>query len=220
MTIIGVLHHQWRRQWRSATWGRNLVATVLLVLAAVYVGILFVGLGWFYPQVVAEVAPDRDPLRLLNASLLYGAVGLIVGRFFLQRSAGSDVRAYRPLPIRDGQLVRLLQVTSALSLFNLLPVVLLATLWGSTVWPAAAPTGAVLWAVGALLAVALTQFANTLLLATGLGGLGSSQFHFGRGGLGRYCTATATPWRRASGRRNSRTAPIPRPTTPDRPRPR
>jgi hypothetical protein len=163
MTIIDVLYHQWTRRWRATTWGRNLVATILLVLATAYVGILFVGLGWFYPEIVAEVAPDRDPLRLLNAHLLYGVAALVVARFFLQRSAGSDGRSYLPLPLRRAQVVRVLQVTSALSLFNLLPVVLLTVLWGSTVWPAASTLGAVLWAGGALLTVAFTQFANSLL---------------------------------------------------------
>lgn len=53
MTIIDVLRHQWTRQWRSTTWGRNLVATIFLVIAAAYFGILFVGLGWFYPDAMA-----------------------------------------------------------------------------------------------------------------------------------------------------------------------
>lgn len=165
MTVLDVLRHQWRRRWRSYTRGRNLLATLLLLLAAVYFGLLFVGMGWFYPQVVAEVAPSRDPLRLLNEFLLHGFGGLVVSRFFLQRSAGSDVQGYLPLPIQRLQLVRVMQVTSALSLFTLLPVVALATLWESTVLPSASVAGAVCWGVGVLLTVALTQSANSLLRA-------------------------------------------------------
>jgi hypothetical protein len=124
-----------------------------------------VAVGWFFPEIVAEVAPGQDPLRLLNEFLLYGAVGLVPMRFFLQRSAGSDVRAYLHLPLRRPRIVRILQVVSSLSLLNLLPVVVLASLWGSTVRPATSAVGAACWAVGALLLVATTQFLNGLLRA-------------------------------------------------------
>ena len=165
MTIFDALRHQWTRRWRSATRGRSFLATGLLVLIGGYFGLLFVGLGWLYPTVMGEIAPQADPLRLLNAYLLHGLVGLTVGRFFLQRSAGSALQPYLSLPIRQGKLVRILQFISALSLFNLLPVVLLTALWGSTVWPSVSPTGAACWAVGALLAVAFTEFANGFLRA-------------------------------------------------------
>ncbi|WP_263785681.1 DUF5687 family protein [Salinibacter grassmerensis] len=163
MTLFDILRHQWRRWVRAPTFGRSLIGSLLLVLAAAYFGLLFGALGWFYPQMVAEVAPGQEPLRLLNEFLLYGAVGLLPMRFFLQRSAGSDVRPYLHLPLRRSQVVRVLQVVSSLSLLNLLPVVVLAALWGSTVLPGASPLGAALWAAGALLVVALTQFANSLL---------------------------------------------------------
>ena len=165
MTLLDLLRHQWHRRTRSPTFGRSLIGGLLLLLGAAYFGVLFVAAGWFYPQVVAEVAPTQEPLRLLNEVLLYGAVGLVPARFFLQRSAGSDVRPYLGLPPRRAQVVRIMQVLSSLSLLNLLPLVVLASLWGSTVWPAASPSGAVLWAVGALLLVATTQFLNSLLRA-------------------------------------------------------
>jgi hypothetical protein len=114
---------------------------------------------------VAEVAPDREPLQLLNGFLLYGAVGLVPARFFLQRSGGSDTTPYLHLPVRRSQIVRILQVLSGVSLFNLLPVVVLAALWGRTVLPDASVLGAAFWAVGALLLVAATQFLNSLLRA-------------------------------------------------------
>jgi len=165
MTLFDALRHQWRRRLRSPTVGRNLVGTLLLVLAAAYVGSLFVAAGWFYPRVVAEIAPDADPLRLLNGSLLYAAVGLTVCRFLLQRSAGSDVRPYLHLPLPRPQVVRIMQVLSSLSLLNLLPVLILAAFWGSTVLPSTSAGGAACWAIGALLLVATTQFLNSLLRA-------------------------------------------------------
>ena len=165
MTLLDVLRHQWHQRTRSPTLGRSLIGGLLLLLAAAYFGSLFVAVGWFFPEIVAEVAPEQDPLRLLNEFLLYGAVGLVPMRFFLQRSAGSDVRAYLHLPLRRPQIVRILQVVSSLSLLNLLPVVVLASLWGSTVRPATSAVGAACWAVGALLLVATTQFLNGLLRA-------------------------------------------------------
>ena len=165
MTLLDVLRHQWHQQTRSPTFGRSLIGGLLLLLAAAYFGSLFVAVGWFFPEIVAEVAPEQDPLRLLNEFLLYGAVGLVPMRFFLQRSAGSDVRPYLHLPLRRPRIVRILQVVSSLSLLNLLPVVVLASLWGSTVRPATSAVGAACWAVGALLLVATTQFLNGLLRA-------------------------------------------------------
>jgi hypothetical protein len=165
MTLLDVLRHQWHQRTRSPTFGRGLIGGLLLLLAAAYFGSLFVAAGWYYPQVVAEVAPEQDPLRLLNEFLLYGAVGLVPMRFFLQRSAGSDVRPYLHLPLRRPQIVRILQVVSSLSLLNLLPVVVLASLWGSTVLPEVSAVGTAFWAVGALLLVATTQFLNSLLRA-------------------------------------------------------
>ncbi len=165
MTLLDVLRHQWHQQTRSPTFGRSLIGGLLLLLAAAYFGSLFVAAGWFFPEIVAEVAPEQDPLRLLNEFVLYGAVGLVPMRFFLQRSAGSDVRPYLHLPLRRPQVVRILQVVSSLSLLNLLPVIVLAALWGSTVLPKASALGAAFWAVGALLLVATTQFLNGLLRA-------------------------------------------------------
>ncbi|WP_263807963.1 DUF5687 family protein [Salinibacter sp.] len=165
MTLLDVLRHQWHQRTRSPTFGRSLIGGLLLLLAAAYFGSLFVAVGWFFPEIVAEVAPGQDPLRLLNEFLLYGAVGLVPMRFFLQRSAGSDVRPYLPLPLRRAQVVRILQMLSSLSLLNLLPVVVLASLWGRTVLPATSAMGAAFWAIGALLLVATTQFLNGLLRA-------------------------------------------------------
>ena len=165
MTVLDILRHQWYRQIRSPTWGRSLIAGLVLGAAVCYFGGLFVAAGWFYPQMVAEVVPQQDPLQLLNEFLLYGVVGLVPVRFVLQRSPGSDVQPYLGLPLRRAQIVRIMQALSALSLLNLLPILVLASLWGSTVWTATSVLGATVWGLGALLLVATTQFLNTILRA-------------------------------------------------------
>lgn len=165
MTLIDVLGHQCRRYWRSHTLGENLLSTLLSIAAVGYFGLLSVGLGWLYPEFVAEVAPRRDPLHLLNQHVFTGLVVLLGARFFLQRSVSSVVRVYLSLPIRRSQLTSMMQITSALSLFNVLPLLVLVTLLTSTVAPSTSTLGAVYWATGGLLGVASTQFANNLLRA-------------------------------------------------------
>ena len=163
MALLDLLQHQWMQQWRSVTWGRNLIANILLGLAGVYVGVTFLGLGWIYPQVVAEVAPSLDPLRLLNRHLLLAVLAVLVLRFFLQQPAGGNVWPYRALPIPTGRLAGHLQVVSGLSAFTLVPAVTLAAFGVSTVAPATDLGGTVGWGLGVLLAVVLTQGVNTLL---------------------------------------------------------
>lgn len=196
MTFVDVLRHQWLWRWRSYTWSRHLAQGLLLALTAVQIGLLFVIAGCIYPDVVAELAPETDPLRLLNRYLLTGFAGLLVMRFFLQRPVGSAVRPYLPLPVPQSHLVRLMQATSTLSLFNILPLVLLFALWLSTVLPSSSTLAAGEWGVGVLLATAATQFATSVLRAAWersatvvlgiVGGIGAGLFAsvtLGPGGL-------------------------------------
>ena len=163
MTIFDVLRHRWARWRRSTTLGRSLVTTIVVVLAVVYFGGWVVALGWFYPDVVAEVSPGRAPLRLLNEHLLSGAAGLVVARFFLQRFDTGAWRALLCLPVRRATLARAMEIASATSLLTLIPLLGLAALLARTVAASTSPLGTALWAVGALLAVAMTHFAYVWL---------------------------------------------------------
>lgn len=107
---------------------RSFLTTSLFGLAAAYIGGWFVALGGFYPDIAAEVAPTRDPLRLLNEHLLSGMAGLVAVRFFLQRFDAGEDHLLLCLPLRRTTLVRALQVALAVSLLNLLPLLSLATL--------------------------------------------------------------------------------------------
>lgn len=163
MTLLNVVGHHWRRRWRSSTRGRSLLTTLLFFASIGYFGLLLTGLGWFYPEMVSEAAPHRDPLRLLNRHALTGLAALLGARFLLQRSISTDLRVYLTLPICRSQLARVFQVTSALSLFNVLPLLVVGALWLSTVFPTASTLGEVYWMIGGVSGVAATQFVNSLL---------------------------------------------------------
>jgi hypothetical protein len=163
VTIFDVLRHRWARWRRSTILGRSLVTTIVVVLAVVYFGGWVVALGWFYPDVVAEVSPGRDPLRLLNEHLLSGAAGLVVARFFLQRFDAGPWRALLCLPVPRATLARAMQIASATSLLTLIPLLGLAALLVRTVAAGTSPLGTALWAAGVLLAVAMTHFAYVWL---------------------------------------------------------
>ncbi|WP_263785679.1 DUF5687 family protein [Salinibacter grassmerensis] len=159
MTLLDVLRHRWTRWRRSTTLGRSLLTTVLVVLAGVHVGGWAVALGWFYPDIVAEVFPGRDPLRLLNEHLLSGMAGLVGARFVLQRFDAGAWRSLLCLPVRRATLARAIQVTSAISLLTLVPLLGLAALAARTVASGTSPLGVALWTAAALLAVGMTHFA-------------------------------------------------------------
>lgn len=161
MTVLDFLLHQWKQWWRSATWKRSLLATSFLILGGIYFTILSVAAGWFYPKIVEVLPTDRHPIRLLDAYALHAFGGLSVARFFLQRAATKTAKPYLKLPISQTRLTRILQVTSTLNLFNLLPIALLVSLWGSTVFPVAHTSGAVLWGSGALALLLTSHFANS-----------------------------------------------------------
>lgn len=163
MSVLDALPDQWKRQWRPSIWGQNHIGSLLVLLSAAYFGLLFLASGWFYPTVVADVAPAQDPLQVLNEYLLYGVIAFIGARFVLQRPAGSRVHSSLRLPVSRSRLARILEMTSGLSLFNVFPLVLFGSRSGSTVLPATTPVGAAFWGVGILFTVLFTQSVNTLL---------------------------------------------------------
>jgi hypothetical protein len=167
MTIADVLRHRWTR-WRRRTRGsRALGATIFSVLKVGATGLFFVLLGWFYPEIVAEVSPEgavaSTPLRRFNEHLLGATAGFVVARFFLQPFDVEGWHALLDLPVRRTTLAHALQAASAASPFTLCPLLGLGALTARTVVPAASPLGIAFWGVGALLALATTHFTHLWL---------------------------------------------------------
>ena len=142
-----------------------MLRAIAFALFGAFVGFFVGWIGLVFPETVAKSLPGRTPIRVLNEHLLTVFAGLIVVRFPLQRFEGDGWRPVLSLPVPRTRLARALQVASAVSLLNLLPLVGLGPLLVSTVIPAMPTTGAVLWGTGALLAVGGTHLAHILLRA-------------------------------------------------------
>ena len=120
------------------------------------------------------------PLALLNTYLLAGFIGLTIARFFAQGTPGGALAPYLHLPVARSRLVRYEMVASLGSWFNAVPLCFLGPVALQTDWPGGA-TGALLWSMGALGALAITHY-----VALGLRGLLArrwSYFALAAGGL-------------------------------------
>jgi hypothetical protein len=175
------LRHRWKRLVRTSTPGARWISVLAILFLGGYVAVAAIALGALFPVMAAELAPQADPVALLNAHLLTGLLGLVVTRFFFQPSPRTDLRPYLPRPLPRHRLAHLVQGLSAVGLFNGLALCFLVPAWLSTVRPAAS-AGGFAWLGGALLLVLATHYL-VLPLRIGAGWYGR-RFWIGAGAAG------------------------------------
>ncbi len=164
MLLLHLSIHRCKQLRRLETFGRSMWSVLFVVLIGTYFAVMLGSAGFAYPQIVQDLVPERDPIRLLNRHLLTAFLGFLVARFFLQRSPTVNLQPYLHLPVRRASLVRFVQGVRIISLLNVLPLFFFVPLWihiaQSTML---GMTGAMLWGGGILLLVLLTHYTNTLL---------------------------------------------------------
>ena len=107
--------------------GGNLSGQVVLILMLLFVMTLFVygplaAVGWFLPEVVADMDTRKTALEVANAWFLWGFVALIPIRFLLHSPTRSATPAYLTLPLSQRPLVHTRLALDLLSLHTLVPL--------------------------------------------------------------------------------------------------
>jgi hypothetical protein len=160
-----LLMHRWKQLVRSVDVAGKLGSGLLTVPAGSYFALVFLALGLLFPQIARDVAPERDPLALLNTYLFIGLGALGVARFFLQGLPTLNARPYLHLPVDRHRIVRFVLGSSLTSLFNIVPLLFLAPVFVRLVLPASSWFGAAAWAAGVVGALLVTHFLNIILHA-------------------------------------------------------
>ncbi len=154
-----LLSHTWQAMVRSVIWKRSLGASIFWGVIILLMALNMLSFGLFFDALIAEFYPDRDPVQLINGVLFYYlAVDLLLRRF-LQRTPVLSVKSYLLLPVRRSSIIHFIILRSLISLFNILPLLILIPIVIRVLVPALSALTAWSW----FAAIFLLMLSNSLL---------------------------------------------------------
>jgi len=113
------LRLEWKQYFRSAAFGKSVGIKILLGFFALYFIVMFSLLGFGGYFILKETFPDKDPLVMVNAFLLYAIVGDLVFRYLMQKLPVLNIKPFLVLPIPKPKIVHFILGKSAFSFFNI-----------------------------------------------------------------------------------------------------
>ncbi len=122
--IQHLLSHGFKNYFRSPVWGKSLAVNIILGLLALYMLSMILLIGIFLLEVVEQIAPDSDPLFVVNGIVLYYFGAEFLLRFFLQNTPVLFIQPYLHLPLKKGRIIHFMLRKSFLSAFNLIAIFL------------------------------------------------------------------------------------------------
>lgn len=144
------------------------VGQVVLVVLLIFVMTLFVygplaALGWFLPDIAADMPGDPSAKDLANKWFLWGFVALIPVRFLLHSPTASTTPAYLTLPIQQGSLVHARLGLELVSLHTLVPLSIGVPVILQGIAPASSLVDTTAWTICLLAATAAYSYAGVAL---------------------------------------------------------
>jgi hypothetical protein len=156
--------NQWASVRRSVTSGPNLYIRAILIALVLYFAFSLVVSGWRFGALARIILKEYSPIDLLNDYLLTALFSLFGIRFLFGKNPRFKFVPYKHLPIRRDALIRFFQMTSLVSLHNLLPACFLGAFWLATVVKSSyAATGKIFWALALFLLLCAATWLNTWL---------------------------------------------------------
>ncbi|MDR1886367.1 MAG: DUF5687 family protein, partial [Prevotellaceae bacterium] len=128
MVVLNLLKQEWLKSRRAKAFYKNLTVNILLILAVLYFGAIFLVAGFMLGSILEElVTPAKPtPTVLFNMAMLYMMLGGILMRLFMQQLGTINLLSYQTLPIKRSTLVNFLllkPLTSPLNYMTLLVVI-------------------------------------------------------------------------------------------------
>jgi len=118
MIIFDLFKHESQKTFRSSGYHKNLLMTVLMALAGLYIVAVLMFLGSTFPRIVADVVPQFTPMEFFSGSLLYIMLLSLAVRYFMQSLGTINVQLYQALPIKRSVLVNFIVLKPLLSPVN------------------------------------------------------------------------------------------------------
>jgi hypothetical protein len=154
---------EWKQYFRSSYWQTSIALKILLGLFGLIFLIYFLLLGTFSFEIMKEVAPDRDPLDLVNSYLFYIFATDLIFRYLMQKLPIMNIKPLLILPIKKSKLVHFVLRKSAFSFYNILPLFFYIPFTIRLVGKGYDTTGAWGWFLGVFLITQSINFLNFLV---------------------------------------------------------
>ena len=112
-----------------------------------------------------ELIGIENPIAFFNDYLVAVIVSLFALRFLFQRTPRFNFNPYLHLPISKLSLIHFFQISSQLTLHNVLPLVFLLPFWTTYVTGTGTPRGVVLWLASLVVLLVVSTLLNNWLRA-------------------------------------------------------
>lgn len=112
--------HHWLKSFRAPGFYKNLVVNIFMGLTILYFVIVFVAMGFMFPKILEETAPELDPALAFNGVLIFAILFFLLLRFLMQPLSTINLQSYQALPIKRDKLVNYLLIKPLLNPINYL----------------------------------------------------------------------------------------------------
>ncbi len=120
--IAHFLRLEWKQYFRSSYWQTGMALKILLGFFALLMLAYLLLLGTFSFEIMEELKPGTDPLKLVNSYLFYIIATDLIFRYLMQKIPIMNIKPMMILPIKKSKLVHFVLSKSAFSFYNVLPL--------------------------------------------------------------------------------------------------
>jgi hypothetical protein len=116
--------HELKSFWRSRNTGKNLAVKIVMGILILYLLLCALSLGFFMDRLLYKLFPKQDVIVSFSGIILVYFMFEFISRTQLQELPTLKVQPYLQLPVKRNSLVQYLALTSIISPFNLIPILL------------------------------------------------------------------------------------------------
>lgn len=116
--ISHFLNFEWKQFFRSSYWQKGIAIKIIMAFFALYFIVTFLAMGIFAYKAMKKLAPESDPLQLVNSFLMTVIVVDLIFRYLMQKLPVMNIKPMLILPVKKSKLVHYVLGKSSLSFFN------------------------------------------------------------------------------------------------------
>ncbi len=154
---------EWKQFFRSSYWQKSIATNLVLVFFALYMLASFMFLGIALYKVLEKYFPDASPLHVFNSMLGFWFLFELIFRYFMQSLPVMNIKPLLNLPIKKSKVAHYTLQKSAISFFNILPMVLIIPFGMMLVKNGQPISGIVAWEFSILCLTLFLNYTNFII---------------------------------------------------------